>query len=98
MFEVVRKRIKNMYDLHSAFVDPSLGCCTFPYSYYLVAQQNFADLLLVAVVATYIVGLAFVVGALASDDTDPFDGFVASFASNSRQNRRHQMMACGMSK
>lgn len=62
-----------------------------------MAHRNFFDLPLVAV-ATYTVGLAFVAGALASDDTDPFDVFVASFASNSRQNRRHRMMAHGMSK
>lgn len=73
---------------------PSLGCCTLAYSYYLGALHNFADLL--PVVATYIVGLAFVAGALASD-TDPFDVFAASFASKLRQNRRHQMMVRGMS-
>lgn len=43
-----------------------------------MALQNSFDLR-PAAVATYIVGLAFVVGALASD-TDPFDVFAASFA------------------
>lgn len=84
-------------DLHSAFVDPSSGYCTSPCSCYLGVGQNFADLR-PAAVATCTVGLAFAAGALALDYTDPFDVFVASFASNSRQNRRHRMMARGMSK
>ena len=85
-------------DLHSAFVDPSSGYCTSPYSCYSGVGQNFADLRPAAVATCIVVGLAFVAGALALDDTDPFDVFVASFASNSRQNRRHRMMARGMSK
>lgn len=48
-------------------------------------------------VATCIVGLATVVGALAFD-TDPFDVIVAaSFASKIHQSRLHQTMARGMS-
>lgn len=57
---------------------PSLECCTLAYSYCSGVQHNFADLY-PDYVATYIVVLAFVVGALASD-TDPFDVFAASFA------------------
>lgn len=64
--------------LHSAFVGPSLECCTLACSYYLGAQQNFVDSL-PAAVATCIVVLASVARPLASD-TDPFDVLAASFA------------------
>lgn len=96
---VPQKKDEKESDLHSAFVmDPSSGCCTLPCSCYLVVVQNFVGLR-PAAVATYTVGRSFVAGALAlGDDTDPFDVFAASFASSSRQNRRHQMMARGMSK